>query len=104
MDDVLRALADEKRRQILALIWRKELTAGQIADKFMVTRPAISQHLGVLRASRLVTVRCAGTRRLYRANRDTLAELRTYLAAFWDTRLERLKVAAEAAEKGKRRS
>lgn len=104
MDEALRALADKTRRQILALVWRNELTAGQIAEEFDVTRPAISQHLGVLRASRLVTVRRAGTRRLYRANRDTLEELRTYLAAFWDDHLERLKGAAEAAERRRNRS
>jgi DNA-binding transcriptional ArsR family regulator len=104
MDEALRALADGTRRQILALIWRNELTSGQIASKFRVTRPAISQHLGVLRASRLVTVRRAGTRRLYRSNRDTLAKLRAELATFWDNRLERLKVAGEAAERRRRRS
>jgi DNA-binding transcriptional ArsR family regulator len=104
MNDVLRALADGTRRQILALTWRNELTSGQIAREFEVTRPAISQHLGVLRASGLVTVRQVGTRRLYRANRDTLARLRSYLARFWDNRLERLKIAAEAAERRRRRS
>jgi len=98
MDEALRALADGTRRQILALVWRNELSAGQIADNFEVTRPAISQHLGVLRASRLVTVRRVGTRRLYRANRAAVAELRAYLEAFWDDRLARLRVAAETAQ------
>jgi len=104
MDEALRALADGTRRRILALVWRNELSAGQIAGRFKVTRPAISQHLAVLRASRLVTVRCSGTRRFYSANRDALAKLRNYLASFWDDHLERLKVAAEAAERRGRRS
>jgi len=103
MDQALRALADRTRRQILALVRHKELSAGQIASKFSVTRPAISQHLSVLRASRLVTVRCVGTRRLYRANRDTFSELRVYLETFWNDRLERLKLAAESVERGKKR-
>jgi len=103
MDEALRALADRTRRQILALVWRKELSAGQIAGKFEVTRPAISQHLGVLRASKLITVRRVGTRRLYRANRDAVAQLRAELGAFWDVRIVRLKAAAEKSEKLKRK-
>ena len=103
MDEALRALASRTRRRILALVWRGEHTAGEIAGKFAVTRPAISQHLGVLRASELVTVRRKGTQRLYRANRRAIAQLRANLGAFWDTSLRQLKNAAEAAERRKRR-
>jgi len=104
MDEALRALADGTRRRILALVWEKERTAGEIAKGFSINRPAVSQHLGVLRASKLVTVRRAGTRCLYRANHHAVVRLRADLAAFWDVRLDRLKDAAEAAEHRKRRS
>jgi DNA-binding transcriptional ArsR family regulator len=101
---MLRALADGTRRQILALVWRDERTAGEIAAKFAMTRPAVSQHLAVLRDSELVSVRPEGTRRLYRANRQAIARLRAELGAFWDDRLTRLRDVAEAAErKGRRR-
>src|SRR5216683_4325374 len=103
MDLVLRALADGTRRRILSLVWRDERTAGEIASEFAMTRPAVSQHLTVLRESELVSVRHEGVRRFYRANRRTVARLRAELGAFWDDRLVRLKDAAEAAgRKGRR--
>jgi DNA-binding transcriptional ArsR family regulator len=103
MDIVLRALADGTRRQILALVWRDERTSGEIAAKFAMTRPAVSQHLAVLRESNLVLVRPEGTRRLYRANRQAVARLRAELGAFWDDRLAQLQEAAEASERKNRR-
>ena len=101
---MLRALADDTRRQILALVWRNERTAGEIAAEFAVTRPAVSQHLTILRDSNLVSVRPDGTRRLYRANRQAIARLRAELAAFWDDRLAQLRDAAEASERKGRRA
>jgi len=103
MDKALRALADGTRRQILALVWRNERTAGEIASEFAMTRPAISQHLTVLRESELVLVRSAGVRRYYRANQKAIARLHAELAAFWDDSLVGLKNAVEAAEKKGRR-
>ena len=103
MDRALRALADGTRRQILALVWHNERTAGEIASEFAMTRPAISQHLTVLRESELVLVRSAGVRRYYRANPRAIARLRAELAAFWDDSLVGLKNAAEAAHKKGRR-
>jgi DNA-binding transcriptional ArsR family regulator len=103
MDSALRALADVTRRQILALVWRKERTAGEIARKFTVTRPAISQHVRILLASGLLTMRRAGTRRIYLADRRELARLRAELGAFWNDRLARLKDEAEAAQRKRRR-
>ena len=101
---MLRALADRTRRQILVLVWRDERTAGEIAAEFAMTRPAVSQHLAVLRESKLVSVRPEGTRRLYRANRQAVARLRAELRAFWDDRLAQLRDVAEASErKGRRR-
>jgi DNA-binding transcriptional ArsR family regulator len=103
MDAALKALADPRRRAILRLVWSREMPATAIAEQFPdVTRPAISQHLTVLKQSDLVTERRAGTRRLYRANTDTMVELRAYLDDFWGTGLERLKLVAEATEARKR--
>ena len=98
MDVALRALAEPRRRAILALVRDRELPAGDIARQFDVTRPAISQHLAVLRDAGLVSERRDGTRRLYRARPSGAAELRTWLEAFWDDGLDRLKAAAEAHE------
>jgi DNA-binding transcriptional ArsR family regulator len=95
MDLALRALAEPRRREILALIRDRELPAGDIARRFDVTRPAISQHLAVLRDADLVTERRDGTRRLYRARPAGAAELLDWLEAFWDDGLERLRIAAE---------
>jgi DNA-binding transcriptional ArsR family regulator len=98
MDVVLRALAEPRRREIMALVRDRELAAGEIARRFEVTRPAISQHLAVLRDAGLVTERRDGTRRLYRARPAGAAELRAWLEGFWDDGLERLRIAAEHQE------
>ena len=99
MDAALKALAEPRRRAILRLVWSQELPATDIADRFRdVTRPAISQHLAVLKDADLVTERRDGTRRLYRANTDTMAELRAFLDDYWTSGLERLRDVAEAAQ------
>ncbi len=95
MNATLQALAEPRRREILAVIGGAELSAGEIARHFDVTRPAISQHLGVLRAAGLVSERRAGTRRLYRARPEGVAELRSWLDGFWRDGLERLRLEAE---------
>lgn len=99
MDTTLHAIADRRRRRILELVSQEELSAGAIASHFDVSRPAISQHLGVLKNANLLHERRAGTRRYYRARREGLDELRDYLEHFWDTHLDRLKRAAEAKER-----
>ncbi len=99
LDTTLQAIAEPRRRAILSLVLDRELSAGEIASHFDVKRPAISQHLAVLSAARLVTVRRRGTRRLYRARREGLRELRAFLDQFWDERLGLLKQAAEAEER-----
>ena len=78
-DDLLRALAEPRRRAILRLVARAELTAGDIAATFDVTRPAISQHLTVLRTAGLLHERRDGTRRYYRTRSEGLAGLRMLL-------------------------
>jgi DNA-binding transcriptional ArsR family regulator len=103
MDTVLRALADGTRREILSLVWREERTAGEIATHFAMTRPSVSQHLSVLLESRLVSVRRAGTRRFYQANRQAIAELRREFALLWDDSLGRLKRTIESSQPRKAR-
>jgi DNA-binding transcriptional ArsR family regulator len=95
MQAAITAIAEPRRRQILALVGSNELSAGEIASHFDVTWPAISQHLTVLKNAGLVSERRAGTRRLYRARPEGLAELMTFLEGFWDTRLAALKREAE---------
>ena len=98
MDAALKAIAEPRRRQILALVRDGELSAGEIAAHFDVTRPAVSQHLGVLKEAGLVTERRNGTRRLYRAQPAGLAQLRAFLEEFWEERLDTLKREAEKEE------
>jgi DNA-binding transcriptional ArsR family regulator len=98
-DAVLQALAEPRRRAILRLVRDQERPAGDIAAHFPdVTGPAISQHLRVLERAGLVRERRDGTRRLYRARPEGLAELRQWIREFWDEELELLKKAAELEE------
>jgi DNA-binding transcriptional ArsR family regulator len=99
MEAALRAIAEPRRQEILRLVAGHEMSSGDIAAHFDVTRPAISQHLQVLKAAGLVTERRQGTRRLYQARREGLAELKAFLEQFWDTSLARLAVAAEAEQR-----
>lgn len=103
MEAALRAIAEPRRRRILELVSDRELSAGEIAARFDVTRPAVSQHLTVLREAGLLTERRDGTRRLYRARPQGLEELRAFLNRFWDERLDALKTAAETEERRKGR-
>ncbi|MGH2924412.1 MAG: ArsR/SmtB family transcription factor [Solirubrobacterales bacterium] len=94
----LKAIAEPRRREILRLVSKGELSAGEIAAHFEVTRPAISQHLGVLKRSGLIAERRDGARRLYRAHPEGLDDLRAFLDDFWGDRLDRLKAQAEAEQ------
>jgi DNA-binding transcriptional ArsR family regulator len=99
MEAALKAIAEPRRRRILALVREGELSAGEIAAHFEVTRPAISQHLTVLKEAGLVSERRNGTRRLYRARPAGLAELKAFLDGFWDERLDALRREAERKER-----
>jgi len=103
MEAAIKAIAEPRRRAILRLVWGRELPAGEIAAHFKVTRPAISQHLRVLKEAGLVSARRHGTRRLYRARPETVTEVRRFLEAFWDQSLQRLKIEAEAEDRRKTR-
>lgn len=95
MDEQLRAIADPTRRRILELAQQREYTAGEIAERFDMTRPGVSQHLKVLLGVDLLTVRREATRRYYRANAQGLALLRKQLDRFWVHSLRELKQKAE---------
>jgi DNA-binding transcriptional ArsR family regulator len=103
MEAALKAIAAPNRRRILSLVRDEELSAGEIAGHFDVTRPAVSQHLTVLKEAGLVNERRNGTRRLYRARPEGLAELREFLEELWDERLDTLRREAEREEERKQR-
>jgi len=101
VETALKAIAEPRRRQILRLVRDEELSAGEIAAHFDVTRPAVSQHLNVLKEAGLVSERRNGTRRLYRARPEGLVPVKEFLEEFWDPRLEALKREVEREEKRK---
>ena len=96
MEAALKAMSDPTRREILRLVQNEEMPAGAIASNFPVSRPAISQHLAVLKTAGLIDERRSGVKRLYRTRVAGMAELKAFLEMFWDVRLERLKAAVEA--------
>ena len=93
---VLTALVDPTRRKILELLRGGPHSVGKLAARLPVSRPAVSQHLRVLREARLVHERPEGTRRVYRVDSRGLEELRGYLDGFWGDVLSAFKEAAEA--------
>ena len=94
----LQALGDPTRRSVLEQLRDGPQAVGEIAARLPVSRPAVSQHLRVLKEAGLVTERQNGTRRLYRVDPDGLAGLREYLEGFWEEALASFKVAAETEE------
>ena len=89
------ALGDPTRRAIFEQLRRGPRPVGEIAAELPVSRPAVSQHLRVLKDAGLVTERRQGTRRLYRLDPDGLGELRDYFDDFWTEALAGFKAAAE---------
>jgi DNA-binding transcriptional ArsR family regulator len=90
---VFEALADPTRRRVLELLSERELSAGEIAAAFTVSRPAVSRHLRVLRQAGLVQARRDAQRRVYGLDPEPLAELDSWLATyrpFWNERLDLL--------------
>jgi DNA-binding transcriptional ArsR family regulator len=99
----LDALGDATRRAILArLVKRGPLPVGELAREFPMSRPAISQHLRVLKRANLVTDHAEGARRLYAVNPEALASLRTYFERFWTEALAGFKRRVEIEAKKKR--
>src|SRR5207302_2920244 len=97
----LRAVASPRRRHMLRLVWDRELSSGEIASRFPVSWPAISQNLRVLEDAGLVRCRRSGTTRLYRADRARLGPLKSVLKAMWESDLDRLaRLAGGAGREG----
>ena len=92
---MLTALGDPTRQAILDRLSHGPLAVGQLAEVLPVSRPAVSQHLRVLKGAGLVTSRPHGTRHLYAIDDEGLAAIRTYLETFWDDALAAFKDAAE---------
>ena len=94
--DGFAALADPTRRAVFEHLRRGPRPVGDIARALPVSRPAVSQHLRVLKEAGLVTERKEGTRRLYRIDPDGLAAIRDYFDDFWNEALAAFKATAES--------
>jgi DNA-binding transcriptional ArsR family regulator len=93
--DAWAALADGTRRTVFKRLADGPLAVGELARGLPVSRPAVSQHLGVLKRAGLVSDRAAGTRRVYHVNRSGIEALRSELDLFWDKALDAFKVLAD---------
>ena len=98
MADGWAALADPTRRLIFELVAARPRAVGEIARELPVSRPAVSQHLKLLKTARLVVDHAEGTRRIYRADPDGLRELRAQLDRFWNEALANFKQLVEESE------
>ena len=108
MDDLAAAIADPVRRDILVMLRDQRLAAGQIADRFAISRPAVSRHLRVLRESGLVRDRRVGRQRFYELDASQLAGLVEWLdqftlAAGWQHRLDALATEVHRTRRERRR-
>ena len=97
----IQALSNETRFRIVNLVREREMAAGTIARRFKLTRPAVSQHITILREAGLLDERRVGSKRLYVVRSEGFDELVEFIEGFWHPRLRRLKQAAEAAERSK---
>ena len=91
--DTFTALADPTRRQIIESLAAGESSFGDLADKFEMSRPAVSQHLKVLREAGIVTARADAQRRIYSLTEDSFDEIEDWLGKvreFWSQRLDKL--------------
>jgi DNA-binding transcriptional ArsR family regulator len=98
-ETALTALSDPTRRQVFERILAAPRPVAAIAEGLPVSRPAVSQHLKVLKEAGLITERRAGTRRLYAANPQALGELRAAIEAMWQEALSG--IGAELDKEGK---
>jgi DNA-binding transcriptional ArsR family regulator len=99
----IEALGDPTRRAVFEQLRDGPRAVGEIARELPVSRPAVSQHLKVLKEAGLVADRPDGTRRLYRVDPAGLAKLRAYVEAFWDDALAQFEAEAENAEQGRQK-
>src|SRR5688500_2684955 len=89
------ALADPTRREIFERLAKRSISVGELAEMVPVSRPAVAQHLKVLKDAGLVTDRQEGQRRIYQVDPNGVLAMRNYLARFWDRALAAFKEAAE---------
>ena len=97
--DHLAVLGDPTRRSIFEHLVDRPRAVGDLADELPVSRPAVSQHLKVLKDAGLVIGSAEGTRRIYRVDPDGVAALRAYLDQFWNRALEAFKTTVEQSTK-----
>lgn len=97
---VLSAVASERRRRILRLVHNREMSAGELADHFEVSWPAVSQHLAILKDAGLIKERREGRSRIYSTDSATLGPLEAVLSQMWTVDLDQLAELAEAEEAG----
>ena len=95
-EEAIQALGDPTRRTVFERLREGPRSVGELARGLPVSRPAVSQHLRVLKQAGLVRERREGTRNYYSVNRDGLADLREYFEGFWDEALTAFKAAAES--------
>jgi DNA-binding transcriptional ArsR family regulator len=98
-EDALNALGDPTRRAVFEQLVEGPKPVGELAKALPVSRPAVSQHLRVLKAAGLVSERPAGTRRVYRVEPDGIVALRAYFEGFWDRALAAFQTEAEERSK-----
>jgi len=98
----IQALGNETRFKIVDLVREREMTAGTIARRFDITRPAVSHHISIPQRAGLLDERRVGARRFYVVKNDGFDEFAAYVQRFWHPRLRRLKQLAEAVERSKR--
>jgi DNA-binding transcriptional ArsR family regulator len=97
----MNALGDPTRRAVFERLGRRPMAVGELAGELPVSRPAVSQHLKVLKDAGLVRERAEGTRRVYRVDLDGVGALRSYFDRFWDQALADFKAEAERRERSK---
>jgi DNA-binding transcriptional ArsR family regulator len=100
-ETALNALGDPTRRAIFEKLERGPLSVAHIAEGMGVTRPAVSQHLKVLREAKLISMERDGTRSMYRIDTEGLKAIRAWLDHLWDEALNNFKLLAEQTEKSK---
>jgi DNA-binding transcriptional ArsR family regulator len=101
-EEAMNALGDPTRRRILERLAAGPKAVGELARGLPVSRPAVSQHLRVLKTAGLVSERPEGTRRVYRVDPGGIVALRAYFEDFWDRALADFQTEAEARERSKR--
>ncbi len=99
MNSIIQAITEPNRREILKMVARRELTAGEIASHFSISRPAVSQHITILKEAGLLLERREGTSRFYQTDPEGFKELIDFINFFWDEKLLKLKKVIEVKQR-----